>query len=303
MSQESQNSQSQRKSYLPSKDFASNLEPKDVIKKYDDINQQIIENEKDLITNATPRNLSEILIQMDKMQSLVKKPSVFEKDLKSINRVTRIAVEQGNQVTLSDSAFNLASVHRNLCAKYPTRKEKQFDLAQLGDIFIRSSLIAPRMNIPMLYGLDDFHVKPRQKRATQSQVRDEVTADEIKVGYKKTNEKAHSLTERGRKFFKEISNSGARPLADTISTEEGFDAMIQKAFELAHLVRDGRVCVDIENHEIVAKAAGSDMKDIDGKGRKKCVLHLRYKDYQNMLSLLNSEKPEVHHDIEIDDLF
>lgn len=294
-------SQAKRKSYLPPKDFAEGIQAKNVKKKYESINQTITENEKELINDNTPRSLSEMIITIDKMQSHVSRPSEFSEDLKSFKKLSFIAVEQGNQITLTDTAYNLASVYRNLLQKYPTRNPNRFDIAQLGDIFIRKSLIAPAMNLPTLYGLDDFHVKPRQKRMTQSQAKTGPIAEQVKVGFKATNENAHSLTERGRKFFKEIATSGSRSLAETICSENGFDSLIQRAFELAHLVRDGRVAVGVENNEIITKKSGEGGKDIDGKGRKKCVLHIRYKDYENLVRQISNSKSHMSTDISLED--
>ena len=255
------------------------------------INTTLSNNQKELL-KGTPKELSEILTNQDKAFTMIDKPADFRHDLLNVKAIMSTAVKQGSHKTLSSLSYSLAGVTRSLVEKYPVNGVK-FDCSALGELLIRNSRIAPSMEVPYLYGLENLQIKKRLKSQKPQQTQDQKNEKEeelVVVGKKDNLKRTQSLTTRGRKLYSKIANKGETPLADIISSSKGWDQTIQKAFELSHLVRDGKVSVKIDHNEILATKGSKEINE--SEGRKKCVLHLRFSDYQKLMELKQREKDE-----------
>ena len=68
-----------------------------------------------------------------------------------------------------------------------------------------------------------------------------------------------------------------------IATKDGFSQSVENAFELSHLVRDGRVGLVSNNGVVVAT---TNIESSSNDRRKQCVLHLRDIDFKKLESIL-----------------
>ena len=294
----------QRKSYLTQKypEYHNEKEKLTIIREEMDKLSSKITNDQNELIKGTPRDLSELLTNQDKTFSMIDKPVDFRQDLHNVKDIMSTAVKQGSHKTLSSLSYSLAGVTRSLVEKYPVNGIK-FDCSALGELLIRNSRIAPSMEVPYLYGLGSLQVKRRIKtQRTQINGDGKDKEEELVVVEKKKDlKRTQSLTSRGRKLFTKIGHKGDSPFADIVYSSKGWDNTIQKAFELSHLVRDGKVSLKIKNCEIVTKVGSGEQNE--SEGRKKCVLHLRFSDYQKLMELKNHEKEkEASDEILSDDL-
>ena len=244
--------------------------------------------------------LSSVLLLQNKNSEMIDTPQELKNDLQNYNTITNLAVKNGYQNSFATTPKSLNGITKILKEKYPLNDFK-FDVAQLGELLIKKSKIAPSHKVPFLFGLEDTMVTKRAKKPKNSQQQqpDEIK-EERKVGMKKEFSLEKGLTERGRELFGFLKkNKEGISLARSVGLED-WNQTIQRAFELSHLVRDGKASIKVKEGEVMVNA--DDITN-ESDGRVQLAMHLRYKDFVALNKMIHEEKVDKPIDINVDDDF
>lgn len=249
----------------------------ELLRGYEEAAAQLRENEEALINTASVRPLTEALQKHEELFKSVKTASTMVRDCAGVNRIVKLTAQQTQSVNLCPRSMNLQNVRSNLFAKYG---QNPMDLEQLGEWALRKSkTVAPATSF--LFGLGQFQPVQRVRTQRQRAQRDEI--QEMKgVGQKETPEgRTNQLLARAMNLCDKLKKRGETPLARAITSSESFAQTVQNAFDLSHLIRDGRVGLQVVDECIIATAKVDGMQQ--GERRQQAVLHLRQSDYQKLM--------------------
>ncbi|OHT05031.1 hypothetical protein TRFO_27351 [Tritrichomonas foetus] len=259
--------------------FAENAKNAELIQNIRDINNSLQEKEEHLILSQSPRKLTHLIQKTDNLFEQVSTPSAMSHDVETFRNITQIAVSQVSSVSLGPKSVNLVNVRSNLMSKYADNAGN-LDFEKVGEWAIRNSRVAPTAT-SFLFGLGQFQPvhKERQKGArTQKDKIEELTAVDLK---EVKENRTDTLMARARKLCEKLKKNGDTPLSNVITAPKSFAQTVENAFDLAHLVRDGRVGITSGNGTIFATASTEKMKT--SETRRQCVLHLRQPEYKRIL--------------------
>ncbi|EAX98536.1 hypothetical protein TVAG_281340 [Trichomonas vaginalis G3] len=251
-----------------------------LLQDYRELNKQIHETSEEIIMSQNPKMLTNYLDKNDSYFQDVRTPSTFAKDCETLRTITETAVTQSSNVNLGPRPFTFNNVRQKMMAMFPDGRYLDWDA--IGEWALRRSLTAP-ICTPFLFGLEEFEVKKRERAPTQRKGKD-VIEEEQEVKNKDMSQAiANQLLARARKLCDRLKKDGDMPVSKVIATKAGFSESVENAFELSHLVRDGKVGLHTENSKVVATANVQQSQANDR--RKQCILHLRDIDYQKLLQL------------------
>lgn len=249
-----------------------------------EINAIVKENEEKIINSQSPRQLSQLLRKSDSLFEKITTPSSLTHDCATMVAITNIAVSQGAAINLCPASVNLPNVLSNLSTKFPDKREFDsggMDFKAIGDWVLRRSRVVPPSTL-FLYGLGQFKPVHKERNKTQRAPKD-VIQESKSVGSKETDESRSSkLMSRARKLCEKLKEKGNTPVAVVISAPDSFSKTVENAFDLAHLVREGKIGIHSDNDKNIL-ATVEDKKVQKCQERRQCILHLRQSDYQRMI--------------------
>lgn len=249
----------------------------ELLREYEEQVAKLIENEEALINSTSVRPFIDALQKHEELFKSVKTASTMVRDCAGVNRIVKMAAQQTQCVNLCPKSMNLQNVRSNLFARYG---QNPIDLEQLGEWALRKSKTAAPAT-SFLFGLGQFQPVQRVRTQRQRAQRDEL--QEMKaVDQKATPEgRTNQLLTRAMNLCDKLKRRGETPLARAITSSESFAQTVQNAFDLSHLIRDGRVGLQVVDECIVATAKVDGMQQ--GERRQQAVLHLRQSDYQKLM--------------------
>lgn len=237
------------------------------------------ENEEKIINSQSPRQLSQLLRKSDSLFDKISTPSSLTHDCAAMVAITNVAVSQGAAINLCPSSVNLPNVLSNMSSKFPDNVGN-VDFRAFGEWALRRSRVAPPSTV-FLYGLGQFKPVHKERTKTQRAPKD-VIQESKSVGSKETDESRSSkLMSRAKKLCDKLKEKGKTPLSEVISAPDSFSKTVENAFDLAHLVREGKIGIHSDNDSVLATAEVRKVQKC--QERRQCILHLRQSDYQRMM--------------------
>ena len=241
--------------------------------------KKIEESNEEIVSSQDPKLLTQYLTQNDGFFKSVKTPSTFARDCETLRTITETAVTQSSSVNLGPRPFNFNNTRNKMKQLFPSGDG--FDWEAIGDWALRRGKTAPSSQ-PFLFGLESFEVKKRERAPTQRSRKD-VIEEEKEVQNKDMSQAiANQLLQRAKKLHDKLKQ-GDLPVTKVIATKSGFSQSVQNAFELSHLIRDGKVGLHNEHGTVIATANVQSSQASDR--RKQCVLHLRDIDFKKIEQL------------------
>ena len=263
-----------------SKPHLDNATRAELIHNIREINNTIRQKEESLILSQSPKKLTHLIQQADEFFPQIETPSAMSHDCETFRNITQIAVTQVSSVSLSNKSLNLGNVRTKLINKF-SNDAGSLDFEKIGEWAIRNSKMAPTAT-SFLFGLGQFQpVRRERSRTTRSQkdkIEDIKSVDLKEIKKNRTD----ALMSRARKLCEKLQEEGDTPLSTIITAKSSFAQTVENAFDLAHLVRDGRVGISSGNGTILATASTQQIKTSDS--RRQCVLHLRHDDFKKIIN-------------------
>lgn len=249
----------------------------ELIRGYEEAAAQLREKEDVLMNTPSVRPLTEALQKHEELFKCVKTASTMARDCAGVHRIVKITAQQTQSVNLCPKSMNIQNVRANLFAKFG---QNPINLEKLGEWSLRKSKTAPPAT-SFLFGLGQFQPVQRVRTQRQRTQRDEL--QEMKaVDHKEAPEdRTNQLITRAKSLCDRLKKRGETPLARAITTTESFAQTVQNAFDLSHLIRDGKVGLQLVNECVVATATVGNMQQAER--RQQAVLHLRQSDYQRLI--------------------
>ena len=269
-----------------SKPHLDNAHRAELIHNIREINNSIRQKEESLILSQSPKKLTHLIQKADELFPQIETPSAMSHDCETFRNITQIAVTQVSSVSLSNKSLNLGNVRTKLMSKFAD-DSGHLDFEKIGEWGIRNSKMAPTATT-FLFGLGQFQpVRRERAKSTRSQ-KDKI--EDIKsVDLKEIKKnRADALMSRARKLCEKLQEEGDTPLSTIITAKSSFAQTVENAFDLAHLVRDGRVGISAGNGTILATASTQQIKTSDS--RRQCVLHLRHDDFKKIINEPNNSQ-------------
>lgn len=278
-----------------SKPFLDNAHRAELIHNIREINNSIRQKEESLILSQSPKKLTHLIQKTDELFPQIETPSAMSHDCETFRNITQIAVTQVSSVSLSSKSINLGNVRTKLINKF-SNNAGDLDFEKIGEWAIRYSKMAPAAT-SFLFGLGKFQ-PIRRERAKSSRAHKDKIEDLKSVDLKEIKKnRANELVSRAKKLCEKLQKDGDTPLSTIITAKSSFARTVENAFDLAHLVRDGRVGISSGNGTILATASTEHIKTSDS--RRQCVLHLRHIDYKK---IINEPQPtQFQGDLDIDE--
>jgi hypothetical protein len=238
---------------------------------------ELRQEEEQLINSQSPRAMTAKLERHDRLFSKVKTAATMTHDCESLTQILRIAVSQTTAFNLSPKSISLQNVRSNLLRRFG---DGALDLERLGDWSLRKSRV-PGAAAASLFGLGQF--TPILRPRTQRQRSVAAPIEAMKAVDQRTvpDGRAEQLLSRARALCDKLKTSGDTPLTRAIAAPTGFAQTVQNAFDFAHLVRDGRVGLQLVDSCLLATAEVGRLQT--GERRRQCILHLRQSDYQRLV--------------------
>ena len=244
--------------------------------------KKIEESNEEIILSQDPKLLTNYLVQNDGFFKSVRTPSTFARDCQTLRTITQTAVTQSSAVNLGPRPFTFNNVRNKMQQLFPNGDG--FDWEAIGEWALRRGKTAPTSQ-PFLFGLESFEVKKKERAPTQRSKKDAVV-EEQEVQNKDMSQAigANQLLQRAKKLHDKLKQTGDLPVTRVIATSGGFSQSVQNAFELSHLIRDGKVGLHSEHGTVIATANVQSTQA--GDRRKQCVLHLRDIDFKKLEQML-----------------
>ncbi|KAH0792301.1 Nse4 C-terminal-domain-containing protein [Histomonas meleagridis] len=193
--------------------------------------------------------------------------------------ITSIAVSQAASVNLSPTSVNLANINNNILTKYAA-PGGSIDFEALGEWALRKSKVVPPAT-SFLFGLGKFEQVRKERAKTQRAPKD-VIAEIKSVDAKQMDERrSNQLLSRARKLCDKLKQKGNTPISQVITTPLSFAQTVENAFDLAHLVREGKVGIQLSSNCVLATANVDELEK--SPNRRQCVLHLRQTEYKKLI--------------------
>lgn len=249
-----------------------------LLQDYRQLSKELHDTSEEIIMSQNPKMLTNYLEKNDTYFQGVRTPSTFAKDCETLRTITETAVTQSSNVNLGPRPFTFNNVRQKMMTLFPDGTTVNWDA--VGEWALRRSLTAPN-SVPFLFGLEKFEVKKKERAPTQRSKKDVIQEEQMVKNKDMSQAIADQLLARARKLCDRLKKDGDMPVSKIIATKAGFSESVENAFELSHLVRDGKVGLHSENRRVVATANVEASKAADR--RKQCVLHLRDVDYQRLL--------------------
>ena len=254
-----------------------------ILENYRNITENIKLKKEEILNSQSPKTLTKIIEESQNLFQKVNEPITFIQDCKLLRKVTKTAVNQTSSVNLGSRPFSLNNLENKI--KQNFFEENNFKWENLGEYFLKNSKTLP-ITIPFVYGLEKFEIIKKIRNNNNQKTRKNIeTLQELekKKQLNSNNERVKTLLSRAEQLCKKLENQGKVPLSKIIIENDSFIKCIENAFELSHLVREGRVAIQNNNKSIYATANVSDIKQSDR--RKQCILHLRESDFEKYLSI------------------
>jgi hypothetical protein len=254
----------------------------ELVRSYANIVLELHREEDRLVNSQSPRILTQRLEEQNRLFAQVKTASTMVQDCEAVRRIVKITASQVAAVNFSPKSINLQNVRMSLVRKFGGGV---LNLEQLGEWSLRKSRV-PGTATPFLFGLGEFQPIQRMRSQHPRAQKDAVNAPRAVDQSELSTGRANQLLTRARDLYDKLKRAGSMPLATVIAAPVGFAQTIQNAFDLSHLVRDGKVGLKLVGTCVVATA---DVKHLQpGAKRHPCILHLCQSDYQKYI-----EDPEM----------
>ena len=244
--------------------------------------KQIEESSEEIILSQDPKLLTNYLSQNEGFFKSVKTPTVFAKDCETLRTITQTAVTQSSSVNLGPRPFTFNNVRNKMQQLFPSGDG--FDWEALGEFALRRSKTAPTAQ-PFLFGLESFEVKKRERIQTQRARKDVIEAQQEVQNKDMSQAIANQLLQRAKRLHDKLKRTGDLPVTKVIASKSGFSQSVENAFELSHLIREGKVGLHHGNDGTVIATANV-LGTQAGDRRKQCVLHLRDIDFKKIEQLI-----------------
>lgn len=253
-----------------------------IVQEYRRLAKKVEESNEAIIQSQDPKRLTELLTQNDDFFNGVKTPSTFAADCETLRVITETAVNQAYSVNLGPKPFTFNNVVSKMTSMYSNGDT--LDWEAIGDWALRRGKTAPTVQ-PFMFGLESFEVKKKERAPTQRSKKD-VIEQEQEVHNKDMSQAINNqLLARAKKLCEKLKQAGDMPVTKVIATKDGFSQSVQNAFELSHLVRDGKVGLNKDGHGKVIATANI-QGPATNERRKQCVLHLRDIDFKKVEALI-----------------
>ena len=243
------------------------------------INDEIKKKEEKLINSQSPRKLTKLIQKADNIFDQVQTPSAMSHDFNAFKQITHIAFEQVSSTNLGPMSLNITNIGIKLTEKFSSN-ENNLDFEKIGEWALRKSKVAPEATT-FLFGLGQFQpIHKERQRGVRSQ-KDKI--EEMRsVDLKEMKEnRSDTLVSRAKKLCERLKKNGDTAVSNVITAPSSFAQTVENAFDLAHLVRDGRVGITAEDGIIKATTEINKIKA--GDTRKQCILHLRQPEYKQII--------------------
>lgn len=216
------------------------------INKMRSIRAEMKDKEQQLLISQSPKQLTQIMKRTDDLFNQVETPSAMTQDCDTFKSITQIAVSQIASINIGLRSVNLANVSTKLFNRFGEGDTLNWE--KLGEWGLRYSRVAP---IPprFLFGLGEFHVIHRERKQGQRSQKDVIENQKSVQSVENNENKENKLLKRARALCDRLKKNGEIPLSQVITTPIGFAQTVENAFDVAHLVRDGKVGLEKKNDQ------------------------------------------------------
>jgi len=255
------------------------IEQSRTLQEYKRLADNIREMKQDILNSQSPRFLTQMMEQSSNLFQRVNTTTTLSQDCKTLRKITKTAANQASCVNLGTHPFTIPNIQSKLMQHFPMKST--FDWEQIGTWVLRNSKTAPSIS-SFLFGLEKFEVVKKDRAIAQRSKKSSIEElQELGVKKKSTeedkDERMKSLLARAELLCRKLKSKGPIPISQVITEGNTFEQCVENAYELSHLVREGRVAIQNSNQKIIANA---DLQGLKAKeGRKQCVLHLRDSDF------------------------
>ena len=258
------------------------------ILQYEEISKKI---NKDLV--ESPEDLSQIIDVANSLVNHVVKPSIFAKDLILMKSMTEKATQLASSFQVGNYTPTLGRIILAIRDRFQMKTGNKIDWELFGDWSLRKSKVAPKIS-KSLIGIENYIPPSRKKRQYNQQQQRDILPETKEIGLKTQTQRFKALSEKATALYNKLINKEKMPLTELLGNSDeqnlqsenninlnGFTDVVQKAFQLSHLMSNGKVGLMENNGEVFVEKVKNEENEKDA-GRHQCILHLNYQDYTQM---------------------